>query len=108
MKIRWSDVPARRKDERHVVRQLDCGSFYLTLHEYEAGWADESHQHPEAQFGHVLEGSMSVFIEGREVIEQKERQSVFIQSMVEHRSAAPTERTIALNLYLKDIKSLDA
>jgi len=102
MKIRWSEVPEKRKNEKHVVRQLDCGTFYLALHEYEEGWSDESHQHPEAQFGHVLKGSMQVYIEGEEVIKQESGQAVFIRSMVKHRSAVSIGRTIALNLYLKD------
>ena len=108
MKIRWNEVPAKGKDEKHVAREIDCETFYLTLHEYEPGWADESHQHPEAQFGHILKGSMQVYVEGKEVIEQKEGQSAFIRSMVKHRSANPTERTIALNLYyLKHARSSD-
>jgi len=108
MKICWNDVPAKKKTENHSIRQLEFGSFYLTRHEYEAGWADEDHQHPEAQFGHVLEGSMTVFIEDEEVMEQEEGQAIFIQGMIEHRSAAPANRTVALNLYMKDIEPLDA
>jgi len=106
MIIHWEDAPAKRKTPDHLVRQIECSSFYLVLHEYEPGWGDEEHRHPERQFGYVLEGSMSVFIEGTEVITQGEGQSVFIRSMVEHRSAAPTTRTMALNLYMKDIAPL--
>jgi|AntAceMinimDraft_16_1070373.scaffolds.fasta_scaffold07833_3 mannose-6-phosphate isomerase-like protein (cupin superfamily) len=107
MKIVWSEVPERRKDEKHVVRQLDCGDFYFVIHKYDAGWSDESHQHLEAQFGHVLKGSMQVYIEGKEVTKQESGQAVFIRSMVKHRSEVPTEQTIALNLYLKKSTTAD-
>jgi len=102
VKINWADVPAKQKSEQHVVRQLDCGSFYFTVHEYSPGWGDEWHSHPEAQFGHVLRGGMRVWIE-KEVIEQGEGESVFISGGVKHKSAVPSQKTMTLNLYVKPV-----
>jgi len=108
MKVQWDEVEAKQKSENHSMRELEFSSFYLTRHEYEAGWFDENHQHPEMQFSYVLEGSMSVFIKGGDVIEQGQGQSIFIQSMAMHRSTAPTTRTVALNLYMKNIVPLSS
>lgn len=102
MKINGVGVPAKQKSPLHTASELDCGSFYLTLHEYSPGWEDEWHSHPEAQFGHVLAGAMRVWIEGK-LIEQTEGDSVFIPGGLMHRSAAPAEKTVALNLYVKPV-----
>lgn len=113
MIINWDDVPTQQKSASHRKRELDCGSFFLTLHEYSPGWKDEAHSHPEDQFGYVVQGNMRLCIEGTS-FEQGEGQSVFISGELEHSASTPTQKTICLNLYVKpgtwdeDIRSGDA
>jgi quercetin dioxygenase-like cupin family protein len=99
MRINGEEIPARPMSDGHIRTQLDCGTFFLTLHEYDAGWHDELHTHPHGQFGHVLEGEMVLRIDGEE-IEQLEGESIFVSGNVEHSSSAPV-KTVTLNLYVK-------
>ncbi len=100
MKVHWTDVAAKDRSDKHRLRQLDCGTFYLTLHEYLPGWQDEWHSHPESQFGWVLQGEMQIWT-GDDAIVQPAGQAVFISGGVRHKSAAPKEQTITLNMYVK-------
>lgn len=100
MKINWADVPAKQKSELHTYRQVKYGSFSLVLHEYSPGWELEWHSHRGAEFRHVLQGEMKVWIEG-ETIEHGEGESVFVPSGAKHMSAVPAQKTVTLTLYLK-------
>ena len=99
MKVNGMEIPALDRGEGHVRTQLDCGTFFLTLHEYSPGWHDVTHTHPHGQFGHVLEGAMKLWVEGGEV-DQDEGESIFVPGSVEHSSSAAT-KTVTLNLYIK-------
>jgi quercetin dioxygenase-like cupin family protein len=100
MKIKWDDVPAEQLSADRLRRQLDLGSFYLARHEYEPGYERDWHAHPESQFGHVLEGSMQIWIED-EMFEQAAGESIFIASGLTHKMVVPSEKTVVLNLYIK-------
>jgi quercetin dioxygenase-like cupin family protein len=100
MKIEWDQVPGKQMGEGHVRRQVDCGSFFLALHEYEPGWHDQLHSHPHGQFGHVLQGAMRISVEG-ETLDQGAGQTIFISGNRPHSSAVPDEKTVSFNLYVK-------
>lgn len=100
MKIKWDDILAEQLSTHRLRRQLDMGSCYLVWHEYEQGYERDWHAHPEIQFGHVLEGSMQIWIED-EMFEQATGESIFIASGLIHKMAVPSEKTVVLNLYIK-------
>ena len=100
MRINGEEIPAKQRSESHVRAQLDCETFFLTLHEEEPVRHDETHAHPHNQFDHVLQGAMQIHV-GGEVIDQSKGRPVSILGCQEHSSAAPTERTATLYLYVR-------
>lgn len=100
MKINWADVPVEQLSADRRRQQLDLGPCYVVMHEYAPGYERDWHSHPEAQFGHIFEGSMRIWIED-EVFDQAAGETIFIAGGLKHKLAVPDQKTVVLNLYLK-------